>query len=232
LVSANNSLVGSTAGDMVGYDDLIALSNGNYLVLSLGWHNHGITFAGAVTWGDGAVGTHGAVSAANSLVGSTTNDQIGYDDLKELSDGNYLVLSGYWDNASIVDAGALTWGNGASGTVGLVSAANSLVGSSANDRVSYGSVQALGNGDYVVKSFYWDNAGSADAGAISWGFRGGATRGPVSAGNSVRGLAASGGYALVYQYDATHHQLVVGRPADNIVTLFKVPYVFLPVLLK
>ena len=33
--------------------------------------------AGAVTWGNGTTGVSGAVSAANSLVGSTASDQVG-----------------------------------------------------------------------------------------------------------------------------------------------------------
>ncbi len=79
---------------------------------------------------------------------------------------------------------------------------------------------------------YWDNALIVDAGAVSWGFRSSGAVGPVSADNSVRGLATGGGSNMVFQYDGTNRQLVVGRPSDNIVTLFKLPYVFLPVVSK
>jgi hypothetical protein len=60
-----------------------------------------------------------------------------------------------------------------------------------------------------------------------------ATVGPITAQNSVRGVAAGGGASLVWAYDYVHYQLVVGRPADNIVTLFR-PFspVFLPVVLR
>jgi hypothetical protein len=39
---------------------------------------------------------------------------------------------------------------------------------------------------------------------------------------------------MVFDYDYTNDQLVVGRPADNIVTLFKPPSygAFLPLVLK
>jgi hypothetical protein len=52
----------------------------------------------------------GEVSAANSLVGSTMNDQIGRYRVEPLANGNYVVRSPQWDHGSIVDAGAVTWG--------------------------------------------------------------------------------------------------------------------------
>ena len=50
-----------------------------------------------------------------------------------LSNGNYVVRSPSWDNGAATDAGAVTWGSGDEGVSGVVSAANSLVGSTAND---------------------------------------------------------------------------------------------------
>ena len=38
------------------------------------WSNGAVANAGAVTWGDGTTGIVGAVSAANSLVGTTASD--------------------------------------------------------------------------------------------------------------------------------------------------------------
>jgi hypothetical protein len=95
-------------------------------------------------------------------------------------------------------------------------------------------VTALTNGDYVVHSPYWDNGAATDAGAVTLGNGGIGTTGPITANNSVRGAAASGGSALNFAYDYTHDQLVVGRPSDNIVTLFLRPThrLFLPVILK
>ena len=52
-----------------------------------------------------------------------------------MSNGNYVVTSAYWDNGAATDAGAVTFGNGVSGVSGVVSAANSLVGSTASDDV-------------------------------------------------------------------------------------------------
>ncbi len=77
------------------------------------------------------------MSAANSLVGSTGLDRVGYYGVTALSNGNYVVRSPGWDNGAATDAGAVTWGNGTTGAAGVVSAANSLVGSTAGDGVGY-----------------------------------------------------------------------------------------------
>ena len=185
-VTVTNSLVGSSAGDQIGI--VTALSNGNYLVRSRWWDNGAILDAGAVTWGNGSSGVSGPVSALNSLVGSQAGDQVGYDGVIALSNGNYVVCSASWDNGSALDAGAVTWGNGSSGVSGPVTVTNSLVGSQANDQVGHWcDVTELSNGNYVVRSSYWDNGASANAGAVTWGNGASGVSGPVSALNSLVG---------------------------------------------
>jgi hypothetical protein len=242
VVSADNSVVGSTAGDVIGQynyspglPSVMALSNGNYLVLSRYWDNGAAADAGAVTWGSGAAGVRGVVSAANSLVGSTGGDQIGSSGVTALSNGNYVVGSYSWDNGAIINAGAVTWGSGTAGVSGVVSAANSLVGSAADDRVGAYYVEALNDGSYVAHTPFWHNGMAADAGAVIWGSGAGTTVGPVTAENSVRGTAEDGGDSMVWAYDRVNRQLVVGRPADNIVTLFELPplhHTFLPIVAR
>jgi hypothetical protein len=222
------------------------LSNGNYVVSSPNWDNGSVAIAGAVTWGNGTGGVSGAVSALNSLVGSTADDEVGSWGVTPLSNGNYVVGSPYWDNGAVMDAGAVTWGNGTGGVSGVVSALNSLVGSTVGDSVGYGcylsmgcieGVTPLSNGSYGVKSPTWDNGAVTDSGAVTWGNGESGTIGPITADNSVRGATASGGVRMIFQYDTVNNQLVVGRPADNIVTLFRLSYVFplhvfLPVVSK
>jgi hypothetical protein len=120
--------------------------------------------AGAVTWGSGTTGITGVVSATNSLVGSTASDKVGYYGVTALTNGSYVVNSNGWDNGANANAGAATWGSGTTGITGAVSAANSLVGSTASDQVG-SSVTALTNGNYVVQSPLWDNGAIANAGA-------------------------------------------------------------------
>ena len=221
-VSAANSLVGSTTGDFVrdfgGFFQLTVLSNGNYVVISPRWDNGATVDAGAATWGNGLNGsTVGAVSSANSLVGSTTNDLVGNSRVIVLSNGNYVVSSPSWDSPAATDVGAVTWGNGSNGTtVGLISPANSLVGSTASDQVGfsndqYSSVTALTNGNYVVRSQFWDNPTAPDVGAVTWGNGStGLTVGIVSAANSLVGSTANDQVGLGEVTALTNGNYVVG----------------------
>ena len=185
VISSANSLIGSTTGDSVG-STVIALNNGNYVVGSPSWDNGVITNTGAATWGNGTTGKTGVVLSSNSLVGGTANDQVGRA-ITALSNGHYIVQSPYWDNGTIVNTGAATWSSGNPGITGLVSATNSLVGSTANDQVGYHGVVALNNGNYVVRSSYWDNGSIAEAGAVTWGDGTTGITGNVSVANSLVG---------------------------------------------
>jgi hypothetical protein len=173
VVSDANSLVGSSPGDRVGFD-LFPLSNGNYVVNSPSWNDN----RGAVTWGDGTIGVTGTVDASNSLVGSNAGDQVGSSGISTLSNGNYVVLSPLWNG----NRGAVTWGDGTVGIRGVVSEANSLVGTSAGDQM--GSHYAvLSNGNYVLGSPSWNG----DRGAVTWGDGTVGVRGIVSEANSLVG---------------------------------------------
>jgi len=198
-VSSSNSLVGTTKDDNLGNRGITTLTNGNYVIASSYWDNGTVVNAGAVTWGDGDTGITGAVSSSNSLVGTTKDDYIGYDGITALTNGNYVIASSYWDNGAVVNAGAVTWGDGTKGVTGPVSSSNSLVGTNTNDSVGalgaynyYGysrrtSITALNNGNYVVASPYWNNGAATRAGAVTWGSGATGISGAVSSTNSLVG---------------------------------------------
>ncbi|MFN8242744.1 MAG: T9SS type A sorting domain-containing protein [Ferruginibacter sp.] len=172
-VSSANSLIGSTANDMVGSANpgnnvvnTVALTNGNYVVGSYYWDNGSVTDAGAVTWANGTAGITGTISVANSLVGTTANDKVGR--IYPLTNGNFIINAINWDNGSIANAGAITWVNGSTGTTGTISAGNSLVGSSANDQLGEENITTLFNGNAISPSSLWDNGTIPDAGAYTW----------------------------------------------------------------
>ncbi len=198
-VSATNSLVGSTAADQIGSNGgVVALANGNYLVLSSSWSNGAAAYAGAITWANGSTGIKGAVSASNSLVGSHKDDQVGLGNdigprVTLLGNGNVVVTSLFWANGSTANAGAATWIDAQTGIHGALSSANSLVGSSSGDEVGFGGVVALTNNNYVVTSPLWNNGGATGAGAATWGNGSSGTAGVVSASNSLVGTT-SGDY--------------------------------------
>jgi hypothetical protein len=185
-ISVSNSLIGTQRNDLVGFSYLSILPNGNYIIQSPKWDNGQITDAGAVTWANGWGGTVGTVSPENSLVGTSVNDSVGNSQAVVLTNGNYVVGSRLWDRDGIADAGAVTWGNGLGGTVGFISAANSLVGSRINDFM-WLKVEPLSNGNYVIANRSWDNGALVDAGAVTWGNGLGSTIGEISASNSLVG---------------------------------------------
>src|SRR5262249_20077338 len=95
------------------------------------------------------------------------------------TNGNYVVRSHLWN----VSRGAATFGDGMVGITGVVDVGNSLLGGNPNDRVGFGRVAALSNGNYVVNSPYWDGF----RGAATWGDGTVGVTGSVDAGNSLVG---------------------------------------------
>jgi Repeat of unknown function (DUF5650) len=189
-VSTANSLYGTTAGDQVGFDGVTALTNGNYVVASPNWDNGATIQVGAVTWANGANGLAGAVSTSNSLYGTTVSDQVGVRSVTALLNGNYVVVSPYWNKGALAQVGAVTWANGASGLSGAVSTSNSLYGSTAGDLVGLRGATALSNGNYVVMSTYWTNGATALVGAVTWANGASGLAGAVSTSNSLYGSTA------------------------------------------
>src|SRR4051812_3228679 len=106
---------------------ILVLTNGNYVIGDPGFDLPGTTDVGAVYLYDGA--TNHVISR---LTGSHTNDQVGSGTTLEVGSSNIVVTSPSWGNAGIQSAGAATWINGTTGLAGQVSAANSIVGSSAD----------------------------------------------------------------------------------------------------
>jgi hypothetical protein len=202
-ISSSNSLVGNSGfiPDEVGFQGVIPLNNGNYVVSSPSWH----TNSGAVTWGNGTTGVTGAVSPTNSLVG-TRDDNVGDNGITPLNNGNYVVQSPAWQTLR----GAATWGNGTTGTTGIVSSANSLVGSTAGsspDQVGI-FVTALSNGNYVVNSPIWNNTAATNAGAVTWGNGTTGTEGVVSPANSLVGSTDNDSVGTPLLFD-----FIAGGPA-------------------
>ncbi|HEY6940808.1 hypothetical protein [Dokdonella sp.] len=167
MISAANSLVGTQRGDLVGFAGVTALANGNYVVASPWWHYGTTSNAGAATWCDGATGCIDVVSTKNSLVGTDHGDGVASDGVTALANGHYVVRSHAWSGAGVAFAGAVTWGDGGHGSVGVVSKDNSLIGATHGEYVGANSVTALANGNYAVASPYWNNDGAANAGAVA-----------------------------------------------------------------
>lgn len=166
-VNNTTSLAGTQGSDGVGGGGITRLSNGNVLIESPDWDS----FSGAVTFFDLSTGLFGGVAtgdlaATNSLVGAMVGDAIGSDGIEEYftGAGYYAVFSSNFDNG-VGLAGAVTFGDVSTGITGVVSNANSLVGTNANDQIGVGgsgAVHELNNGNLVMLDTQWNgNRGAA-----------------------------------------------------------------------
>jgi len=222
------TLTGIGTNDIVGNSGVSALANGAYVVGSNYWSNGSVWGAGAATWCNGTSGCAGQVSATNSLIGSLAGDEIA-DDAPEgvhpLTNGNYVVYSNHWTNNGTT-VGAVTWGDGNSGLIGTVTSANSFIGVTTSDYLGGPRVFAVANGNYIISSPSWTDAGVTNAGAVSLlrGF--GPQTGTITATNSVVGGVADGGQSMSFDYDTASDTLIVGRPSENIVTFLQVDQLF------
>ncbi len=188
IVSSTNSLVGANSGDFTGAQ-VVALSNGHYVVAAPNWDSGQVQDVGAVIWGDGNAGVTGSVLSASFIMGTTTRDQVGLS-VAALSNGHYVIGSPYWDNGGMSDVGAITWADGFSSTSAVISAGNSLIGGINQDFVGE-VVVALSNGNYVVGSPHWNNGGLVDVGAVTWLDGSSAITGVVTSANSLIGSIAN-----------------------------------------
>jgi hypothetical protein len=160
-----NALVGKRVADFVGSGGTWALPNGHYVTSSPQWDNDGLANVGAVTWGNGLTGTHGAVGVANSIVGNLVDDRVGFGGIVPLTNSNYVVHSPFWNNPDGTgnDAGAITWANGGTASAFAVAATNSLIGNQ-GERLGQVKVTTLPNGHYVAVNETW----SGLRGAVTW----------------------------------------------------------------
>lgn len=196
--SLSNALIGTSAGDRVGQIGAAAAfvfmggGDGAFVVASPFWSGS----RGAVTWCTASLPCTGIVSQSNSLVGSKPSDNVGTF-ISFVGSDRVVVSSPSWDNGDTVNVGAVTWLAGPE-IVGPVSPANSLVGTSTDDRVGAPDTLTtlnlpvvLANGHYVVGSPSWDAPGFggpiADAGAVTWVNGNTGRVGPINSSNSLIG---------------------------------------------
>ncbi|MCP5150427.1 MAG: filamentous hemagglutinin N-terminal domain-containing protein [Chromatiales bacterium] len=218
-VSATTSLVGAAPGDSVGnVIRTLDSSSGDYLVLSQSFQGG----TGAITFVPGATGRTGVVDATNSLVGADVGDAVGTSfNVTVLGNGNYVVRIPTFDNAGLVDAGAIVFGDSAAGgAVGVVSSANAIVGGAAGDRVGSGVILDLGDIFSVASPFYGSAGGpsSAAKGAITFGDSStGIPSGAIGGTNSLVGAVAGDqvGSSGIFQIGGSGNFLVRSPQYDG-----------------
>ncbi|MES2469336.1 MAG: hypothetical protein V4675_18665 [Verrucomicrobiota bacterium] len=188
-VSPMNSLVGSHYFDNIGYSyststwGVMELRNGHYIVNSPDWGSAGIGHIGAFTWGNGTAGVVGEVSAANSLLGTTTgatsSNRVSVD---EMEGGLLVVRSDNRANGGLSSAGAITLFRSDQMTAGITGIPNTVLGTVAGFGsymgVAYDAPRArvivhhrstnlftvLSLGNPILTDWHLDNFGEATAG--------------------------------------------------------------------
>jgi trimeric autotransporter adhesin len=97
-----NTVTGTSANDQVGFGQGVKeLTGGDFVIASRNW-DAAAADVGAVTLISGSLGTivtggGSTVTTANSLHGTTASDQIGIGALVALANGNFAVISAFWD---------------------------------------------------------------------------------------------------------------------------------------
>ena len=221
-ISPGNSYTGPTTGDLVG-GQVVALANGNYVVVAGSFDNGATTNVGAVRHCSGTTGCFGTPGVGNALVGTTAADFVGNSGVVALPNGNYLVRSQGFDDGAITNVGSVSWCNGTSGCTGAISLANSLLGATATDQISDAGITVFPDDSYVVQSSLFDNASGpvTNAGAYTFGNGDAGTTGRVGVDNSIVGSVASD--LTSFDYDAPRTRYVVGRGASNRVVIVALP---------
>jgi hypothetical protein len=172
---------------------------------------------GAHTWGNGETGTVGRITPQNSSIGSTSEDRLGTGRLIGFSTNEFIVGSPQWDDGAFANVGAATVLAGDGPFSGTVSVANSLIGSSPEDRLGNDIRPiAIDRHIVVVPDMDVDTAGGplANAGAAILGQR----IGQPTAEDAAFGRTADSG--ATFKVSANASIVAVGRPADNAVSLF------------
>lgn len=174
LIQTADMLLGN-ASDEIGDEGVVALPDGNYVVLSSQWKNGSEQAVGAATWCSGTAPTTGALNMAKTSIGSAPGDS---DEISciPLHDGNYLIVRPRWDQDGSTDHGAITWCPAGSVASGEVTPLNSVVGGPdarlgdpPADGTPHGAnITVLSDGDYVVGEPYWSGLGMVNNGALRW----------------------------------------------------------------
>lgn len=193
-VTNANSMIGEEIGARIGEFGSTILPNGNFLIYSTNANFGG----GALTLCSGTTGCPiGGVNETNSLVGNT-NERID-NDFQILDNSDYVVPIPDYDRntgeatggSSVVDVGAVKYCSGTSGCTGFPSDQDAISGTNAGDRVG-SRIRVVGN-NYIVASPEWDDAKTADAGAITLcGGNNDCTDTNVSVSNSIIGTDTFG----------------------------------------
>lgn len=203
------TLAGDDVNDYFGTDsttenNIAALSNDNFVVVSVLDDVGGIMDAGSVRLIDGATG----LQIGTALVGDFVSDRLGSGGVTALGNNNYVVASPVDNEAMITDAGSVRLVDGATN----LQIGPTLAGDNASDQFGNGGVTALSNGNYVVASPTDNGPGALLFNAGSVHLLNGATGVQIAAfaGNVATDELGSAGITTL-----GNNNIVISTPFDN-----------------
>ncbi|MBC7438049.1 MAG: filamentous hemagglutinin N-terminal domain-containing protein, partial [Bdellovibrionales bacterium] len=181
VISSANSLLGTAANDLASAS-LYSVANGRNLLVASSYGGGAgalATFAGT--------GFAGTLDSTNALVGSVATDNIGNYGAISLPNNYYAVFSRNWGGTK----GAITVIDTAQALSGVLSSANSLVGSATGDFVgnTTGAFRQFSNGKVMVFSSQWGGG----KGAFTVFDSASLVKGTVDASTSLVGSSTSDG---------------------------------------
>lgn len=150
-----NTIVGDAIDDRLGSDGLMALPNGNFLIISSEDDVSGLTDAGSVI----LASSDGSVLA--TIAGDQSGDNIGSDGIRLLENGNFTVRSRMDDVGAVVDAGSVMLIDSETGNV-----IATISGDTAAANFSNAGIFPLTNGNFVISSTVDDVGGVDDVGSV------------------------------------------------------------------
>ncbi|MEQ8385868.1 MAG: hypothetical protein RH949_26270 [Coleofasciculus sp. A1-SPW-01] len=139
-----------------GFDDITALSNGNYVFGNSAADMGGVEDAGTVILANGITGTE-----INRISGTHLDDSFGHGQITALSNGNYVFGNRYADMGGVENAGTVILANGITGAE-----ISRISGTHLDDQFGLGQITALSNGNYVFGNFFADMGGVENAGTV------------------------------------------------------------------
>ncbi len=150
-----NTIEGNQADDRLGSEGILALPNGNFLIVSSLDDVGGVVDAGSVI----------LASSAGLVISTVSGDQfedfIGSEGVTLLSNGNFVIRSRFDDVMSIVDSGSVKLVDVMTGTE-----IQTLSSDSANDNFANAGVFALPNGNFLISSSFDDISGIDNVGSV------------------------------------------------------------------
>jgi len=153
-----SAITGDDPGDSLGSHGVVALSNGNFVIVSPNDEVNGVIGAGSVRLVNGTNGQ----PIGSAIAGDNVGDALGLNGVVALPNGNFVIVSANDQVNGVIQAGSVQLVNGTNGQpIG-----SPIAGNDPGDSLGSQGVVALPNGNFVIVSAYDQVNGVIQAGSV------------------------------------------------------------------